>query len=422
MVTEAKTTLLAFFVMMLTFPAHSGGEPVTIGVLGRLGDNVTTGNQYGSGFYAARDTYGMRANSVVAAFQANPGRPFDFPIAGFPFVKALGSYPDRDSVSLYADNSSPAFKAWEVIKSADYTPTSFTAPAVDGKKITPGMIIDTDHNPKWSSYVVAVQGDRVITAGWVNSGTKRLGTPESGIGLVINPITKIWATNFNAFLPKDGRSSSLVIQENAIVNNKIEKPSAINGLDTVILPQSKFGGTAAYLARSADGGNAQQWHYGFISQGSVASFTSSDSKKHSPSVGFLEDSKAKSGMIFNGRNTDNSIVWKDSGRVAAAIDPTGLITKFGYKTAVAKHDTQLSDMIGRYLINPNAKDVITLTLPKKENVFAGYTIKLMKVSPSDSTVVFKSPDSQVNGGSSAKIPGGAWNKEAVFDGTYWYIY
>lgn len=72
--------------------------------------------------------------------------------------------------------------------------------------------------------------------GWVNTATGHLGTPPDGYGLVINPITKIWAANFNAFLEENSQSNSLVVQENGVVNNKLGNPMAVNGIDTVILP------------------------------------------------------------------------------------------------------------------------------------------------------------------------------------------
>jgi len=157
---------------------------------------------FSTGYYAARNTYGMRSNAVIAAFKANADNPFDYPIVGFESLKAMGKYRDRDSVAIYADNTSPASKTWEKITEADYTPTSFTSHSIDVDKIKPGMLIDTNHSPKWSSYVVSVKSGKVITAGWVNSANGHLGTPANGIGLAINPLTKIWAANFNIFFLK----------------------------------------------------------------------------------------------------------------------------------------------------------------------------------------------------------------------------
>lgn len=64
-----------------------------------------------SNIFTAKDTYGMRSNAVVAAFQANPEKPFDFPILGFNTLEDMAVYSDRDSVGLYADNTAPVLKA-----------------------------------------------------------------------------------------------------------------------------------------------------------------------------------------------------------------------------------------------------------------------------------------------------------------------
>ncbi|RLM27423.1 hypothetical protein BIY26_05975 [Brenneria goodwinii] len=386
--------------------------------MGRVEIGETPDIQFLSGVYVSRDTFGMRANAVAAAVRANAKFPFDYPVLGLNFQKDLITYGDRDSVGLYADNTSPPFKPWEKVTNVTYYPVSFTSPELDTSMIKPGMIIDTDHKPKWSTYVVKVSNGKVLTAGWVNSATRRMGTPPSGVGLTINPITKVWATNFNTFLPDGARSKAAVIQENGAINNSIKEPSFVVGIDTVLLPQSKFGGTAAYLARQSDGGNMQRWKYGFVSQGAYANFASHDSARLTPDIGFEESSSAKNGMVFAGKNTESSLLWKDGSRVVASIDPKGLIQKIGYKTIVIKNDTELSDTVGRYIISSLGK--VTLTLPPKKNVFDGYTLKLTKTSGKD--VTLKSSDGvSINGNTNFTISDASWNKEAIYVGGSWFI-
>ncbi len=381
----------------------------------------TLANNYSTGYYASRDTYGMRANAVVAAFKANAVEPYDYPIVGFESLRAMGKYRDRDSVGLYADNTSPPFKLWEKIHSANYTPTSFTSPDIDEKKIKPGMLLDTEHNPKWSSYVVSVKSGKVITAGWVNSKTGHLGTPENGVGVTINPLTKIWAANFNIFFPENGKATFGVIQENGIINSNVKNPNAINGIDTVVLPQSKYGGTAAYLSRSADRGYAQQWVYGFISQGSKNSFISSDSANHSPETSFLDQSSSINGLVFEGKNKKNSIVWRSKEIVNASITPEGLISKLGYKTKNIKSNSTLYSDYGRYIIEN--EQPITLILPDEKDLLPGYTLKITKVSNSKAPVSFVSKNNtSVNGDKKFTADSTQWNKEAIYDGASWYIY
>ncbi len=76
-----------------------------------------------SNIFAAKDTYGMRSNAVVAAFQANPEKPFDFPILGFNTLEDMAVYSDRDSVGLYADNTAPVLKAWEILNKTGQSKT-----------------------------------------------------------------------------------------------------------------------------------------------------------------------------------------------------------------------------------------------------------------------------------------------------------
>lgn len=373
-----------------------------------------------SNIFAAKDTYGMRSNAVVAAFQANPEKPFDFPILGFNTLEDMAAYSDRDSVGLYADNTAPALKAWEILNKTEFTLTTLISEDINEQKIQPGMILNTEGETKWTSYVLQVNKNKIITPGWINTKTKQKGVPPAGSKVLINPITKIWATNFNIFLPENSLASSAVIQENGLINANIQHPYTLNGIDTVVLPQSKYGGTAAYLARSAIDGYRQRWLVGFMSQGNEVNFTSTDSLINSPSVGFFEDSSAQDGVLFSGRNKQNSIVWKSEGRILASIDPNGLITKIGYKTETISDNTEMSDSIGRYIIN-NQKN-ITLKLPNTSQIFAGYTVKISKVTPKGTiTFVTSDKDVMINGNEKEMLNEKPWNKEAFFDGKNWFI-
>ncbi len=411
--------LLPLFIIFFSYDACSNTE---VNNIGKITAVPMDNNNYAAGFYASKNTFGMRANAVVAAFKANSPTPFDYPIVGFKFLKAMGTYFDRDSVSLYADNSSPEPEPWEHISHVEYTPTSFLSKDIDVKKIKPGMLVDTDHDKKWSSYILSVSEGKVVTAGWVNTSTHKLGTPPNGKGLSINPVTKIWATNFNVYLTEKGQAQKGVIQENGMVNNKIEKPEYVNGLDTVIMPYSKFGGSSAYLARSGATGENQQWDIGFIAKGAKNSFVSADSDmaKISPRVSFLDKSHAVNGMIFSGNNQDSSILWSNGETIYAKIDPKGLISKIGYLTKKIKDSCDLSENIGRYIVLPNRD--ITLVLPSKEKIFSGYSMKIMRLDTGEYNVTFKSPDGAlVNGSKEFKDSRKAWNGEAVFEDGEWFI-
>lgn len=374
-----------------------------------------------SNFFAARDTYGMRSNAVVAAFQANSEKPFDFPVLGFANLLDMANYQDRDSVTLYADNTAPSLKSWEIISNTKFRENSLISEEINEVKIRQGMILDTDEKEKWSSYVISVESGKITTAGWVNSKTKEIGTPKDGTRVLINPVTKIWTTNFNSFIPKESLATGAAIQENGLINAKVELPNTINGIDTVVLPQSIYGGTAAYLARNAETGYKQRWRVGFISQGSEINFRSSDSAISSPQIGFLEDSSAENGLVFTGKNKKNSILWKNNNRIMAEIDSNGLISKIGYKTVKITDSTEMSDDVGRYIINNNSN--ITLKLPAIDRVFKGYTVKVSKIT-SQGSVHFETSESntKINGNKNLTIKEKEWNKEAFFDGVSWYVY
>ncbi|AVR73733.1 hypothetical protein CYU58_15860 [Escherichia coli] len=75
------------------------------------------------------------------------------------------------------------------------------------------MIIETETQPKWSTYVVSVVPGKIITAGWVNLKTKRMGTPDNHSSLVVNPVTKIWSANFNLIFPEGGEPQKVLYKK-----------------------------------------------------------------------------------------------------------------------------------------------------------------------------------------------------------------
>lgn len=411
--------MIKVFVIFIFSGTAFAGE-TTVNNMGRIVDknsNLSDKSIVGS-VYAAKDTFGMRANAVVAGFRANAILPLDYPIVGFESLLQMGRYKDRDSVALYADNTSPPLKTWEVVSAAYYTATSFTANDADYSQVKPGMLIDTDHHPKWSSYVVSIKGKKVITSGWVNSQTHHLGIPESGIGLTINPLTKIWATNFNLFFIPGGKAKNGVIQENGIVNNSVSDPNAINGIDTVVLPQSRFGGTASYLSRAADGGGKQQWVYGFISQGAKNSFVSSDSAIHAPLIGFQEMSSALYGLVFEGKNKLGSVIWRNNGKITASIEPDGEISRLSLRTSFVNNNTRLATDFSRYVFQNER--LIEVTLPEAKSLNPGFTLKLVKTNHAD--IIIKTTDGvEINGEEMIHVKG-QWSKDIFYQNNNWYIY
>ncbi|UNK74398.1 hypothetical protein [Raoultella planticola] len=406
----------------LYIPFLNAAEHTEFNALGKpMSSSNYIGDKYqGESFYGGRYTYGMRKNAVVSTFIANNSNPLNVPVLGLGSVSALAGYLDRDSVALYAENNSPPFKSWEKIESPKITPTSVSDNKISPDNIKVGMIIETISEPKWATYVVSVKQGKITTAGWINLETKHMGTPENGTSLVVNPITKIWATNFNLIFPSNGRANKGVIQENGVINNSVNKKVMVNGVDTVILPQSKAGGNMAYLARSTSFGNAQRWEVGFASIGNKISFSSRDNRVNSPDISFYDESKSRIGFLFNGNNTAHSLAWKNGDVISASLSPTGQIEKINFKTKLIKNTVKLTSDIGRYMIS--ASRDITLTLPNEGELTDGYTLKLTNISQTASIINLTSESGKsINGTHEFAMKSGGWNVEAIYFDNEWII-
>ncbi|WP_148250178.1 hypothetical protein [Raoultella terrigena] len=415
-----KTLNTNYFYILIFLPFLNYAEPANFNALGKpMSIDSRIGDMYqGESFFGGRYTYGMRKNAVVSTFIANNSNPLNVPVLGLSSVSSLAQYIDRDSVALYSENNSPPYRYWEKINGASITPTSISNAGIDPVNIKIGMIIETLTEPKWATYVVAVKKGKITTAGWVNLSTKHMGTPKNGTPLVINPITKIWAANFNLIFPVNGRASKGVIQENGVVNNSTDKNIMINGIDTVILPQSKSGGNMAYLARSTSFGNAKRWEAGFVSIGNKVSFSSRDNKIASPEVSFYDESKSRIGLLFSGANTEHSIVWKNGEVISASFSPTGQIEKINYKTKLIKTTGVLTSDFGRYIINTEKN--ISLILPSEDGLTDGYTLKITNISSDNTSITFSSvAHRNINGVSKLLMKSGKWSIEAIyFDGEW----
>ncbi|EFM2104675.1 TPA: hypothetical protein OZU02_004887, partial [Escherichia coli] len=374
---------------------------------------------YSNSVLSGRYTFGMRKNAVVSSFVANNSSPLNIPVLGLGSVSGLAHYLDRDSVALYAENNSSPFRKWEKIKSPQITPTSVLSEDISPTDIKVGMIIETETQPKWSTYVVSVVPGKIITAGWVNLKTKRMGTPDNHSSLVVNPVTKIWSANFNLIFPEGGRATKGVVQENGIINNSATSKN-VNGVDTVVLPQSKFDGNIAYLARSTSLGNAKKWDYGFVSIGNRVSFSSRDNQINSPDISFNDESKSKIGLLFSGKNTAHSIVWKNGDTIVASVSPRGEIEKLNFKTKIINSSQALDSNFGRYIFKINSN--IDVTLPDEKDLTDGYTLKLTSINDDGFIVSVKSINNKkLNGVESLKLKHGRWNLEAVYFQNEWII-
>jgi hypothetical protein len=216
-------------------------------------------------------------------------------ILGISSPEQLGIYTDRDSVSLFVDNTSPPVLVDAA--TATYTATTVTldsAPPADSVlRYRVGMIIDTKHAPKWSGFIESwnAAGDVITVSGWYRAGTS--GTPTNGIGAYVNPITKIWAHNANVTFTAAGHAVGasgfelgMLNQKGASSNNFDDEINRCWGFDSVNLGTYKA--QAAFVARG-------DWHYGYLSRGQ--------------DVGFKYISPASPGVAYAAVDVNNNPYW-----------------------------------------------------------------------------------------------------------------
>lgn len=187
----------------------------------------------------------------------------------------LGVYPDRDSVSVFVDNTAPPPDV--DVGNATYTSATIvpTVPltADQVKKLRVGMMIDTKHAPtKYTGFITgwAANGTSITVSGWfLSPGPGTPAVPANGTGAYVNPITKIWAHNANVQMPPTALANRMVGFELGLLSGK---PAAVDpydgtlatwGFDAVNLGSARSG--ALFIAR----GDA--WH-GYRSENQVIGY------------------------------------------------------------------------------------------------------------------------------------------------------
>lgn len=215
-------------------------------------------------------TYGIFDYATAFGVRANPsdlGQGSQ--VLGLASPGELSSYPGRDSVAFFSDNYGPA--PIDTQSTASYSDTTATLGAAltnaQMSALRVGMIIDTLHTPKWSGFLTSWTSTSITVSGWYQSGGTS-GTPANGTGLVISPITKIWAQNANATLDGASYATSATGFELGTLNNKASTASpggdpAMWGFDSVSLGTYKA--DYAYIARGS-------WFGGFFSNGQDTGF------------------------------------------------------------------------------------------------------------------------------------------------------
>ena len=144
--------------------------------------------------------------------------------------------------------------------------------------------------------------------------------------------------------------------------------------------------------------------------GAVNSFVSSDSGKKSPEISFHENSASINGMVFEGRNKLNSILWKSKGKISASIGPDGEFSMLSLRTSFVTNNTNLAIDYSRYVFQNKTK--IEVILPDTNFLNPGFTLKLVKTSNAD--IILKTKDKTNINGQSFVLTEGQWSKDMFF--------
>ena len=169
------------------------------------------------------NTFGTFENAAVESIIANDemSRP---EVLGISLENdhMLATYTNRDSVASYRSNRTrkPTYSINNVV----YTVNSVTVPyGIDLSKIKKGMIIDTKHNPKFSGFIVGVEGQKILINNWYKVGNTSKGQVPSGTtGILVDPMTTPWVDNANLYLDAEDDSLDGVVSEMGIINQKAD--------------------------------------------------------------------------------------------------------------------------------------------------------------------------------------------------------
>lgn len=138
---------------------------------------------------------------------------------------------------------------------------------VASNNLKPGMVIDTDHSPKWSGVITSVDDvlHRAIVGAWYRvDGSGTTGTPANGVGAKSNPTTKVFGGNMAVWYGKD---NSLDVDGHGYELDMVFCRSGLgvfHGWDAVAY--GAFQPATAYAHSARWGGGAARYTGGFYSE------------------------------------------------------------------------------------------------------------------------------------------------------------
>lgn len=211
-------------------------------------------------------TWGTGDNATGLSVLANVPLEMMAPTLGFPTAQWAAKYDDRDAVALQGHIQAPPILAQ--LSSCTFTSTTATsATAIETKLLKKGMLIDAGSSPKYTGWLKSwsEDGKTITVDAWWNCTTEVAGTPPNGSHCIINPNTKVFASNFNVVMHSSSQAQAASGCEVGIFNWQASKAidgspwgsnSYIWGYDASC---ANYRGNIAYLARD-------NWWYGFVAK------------------------------------------------------------------------------------------------------------------------------------------------------------
>lgn len=237
------------------------GQVVNDGKAFRISGNFNqaAGSGVQNPLHVARHTYGRYGSAAAGSVVANSPDGHVEVMGINDDSKGLESYDNRDSVGFFVSNTTNALmiKAETTGFGTNYVDVATDA---DLSNAVVGMFIDTNEKPKKTGIITGITGNRITVNKWIAFGDATAGQqPATGSSIIINPLTAIWGQNTIVQLDETGPSVAATGYELDVLNNQPHLDN-VDGYTSILM--GKYGGHAAYTARSAGNGN---WTYGLYS-------------------------------------------------------------------------------------------------------------------------------------------------------------
>lgn len=257
----------------LTQEIDTGGKQIIwilSGMAEIVGPNYLSGRLNIDGIRTSSDTYGTGDYGCGFAVVANAPKAQNARILELTTPAKLSKFLSRDSVGLYAENTSKAPEVNMPDAGTTYTATgaAFSTP-IGVNRLRVGMIVDTKHSPKYSGFLTGWTTTSITVSAWyLVDGSEVAGTPPDGFGFYISPITKTWAGNLNVFLDDNSIVGGAGVREATGLEIGVfdtstgTQPLSV-GVD--VIPLGNRSGKFAFWGRGPSVGSSYGWESTFLS-------------------------------------------------------------------------------------------------------------------------------------------------------------